>query len=289
MAYPSTVNAFSNPLPTDRLNSPSHSSVETAQNTGLTEVMTFVGTEASTVGTLFYDIRSANSNGGGHVQAANKGGTGQTTFNKGDLLVGQSSSVLVRLAGGIDGQILQSNSSTASGINWAVSPTNKIAISGATSILQGPAILMQENSILSVSVPASTLGTNNAVRARLFVNNFLYGTSSVLVKAQYGNNTISSLILATDGYVGGGGSRTGYFELNLTGNQSTSVQTGSLGVNFGVGFIPQASVLIAYAPGASSVEGTAANTLGITIRYSSVVGGDNAALSTNGYVVEKIS
>lgn len=128
MAYPSTLSSFTNPNPSDRLNSPSHSGIETAQNTGLSEIQAFVGTLSSTAGTLMYDIRAAASDGGGHIQSANKGGTGQTQYNKGDILVAMSSSVLSKLAVGTDGQVLTSDSSQSTGIKWGagVTPTVRV-------------------------------------------------------------------------------------------------------------------------------------------------------------------
>src|SRR3990167_4965504 len=100
MPWPSTLSSFTDPVPADKLSTTPHSSIETAQNTGLKEVQAFVGTLSSNVGTLIYDIRAAGSDGGGHVQVANKGGTGQTAYTKGDLLVASSSSVLTKLAVG---------------------------------------------------------------------------------------------------------------------------------------------------------------------------------------------
>lgn len=118
MPYPSTLGIFTDPTAGDRLNSPSHSSIETAQNTGLEEIQAFVGTESSAIGTIFYDVRAAASDGGGHVQSANKGGTGQTSFTKGDLLVATSSSVLSKLAAGADGLALVADSSVAAGVAY---------------------------------------------------------------------------------------------------------------------------------------------------------------------------
>ncbi len=122
--YPSTISAFTNPSSSDKLSTSPHSSIETAQNTDLIAIETFVGTLSSNVGTLVYDIRASASNGGGHVQTANKGGTGQTTFNKGDILVATSSSVLTKLAvSGNDNDILAVNSSVATGVNWTPGAT----------------------------------------------------------------------------------------------------------------------------------------------------------------------
>lgn len=119
MSYPSTVSSFTNPSASDKLNSPSHSSIETAQNTGLTEIQTFVGTLSSVQGTLMYDVRAAASDGGGHVQGVNKGGTGLTSYTKGDLLVATSSSVLAKLSVGQDNLVLTADSNQQAGIRWS--------------------------------------------------------------------------------------------------------------------------------------------------------------------------
>ena len=118
MPYPSTLSTFTDPSPSDRLSTTPHSSIESAQNTGIEELQAFVGTESSAVGTLFYDVRGAGSNGGGHVQTANKGGTGQTSYTKGDILVATSSSVLAKLGVGTNGQVPTADSDAAAGISW---------------------------------------------------------------------------------------------------------------------------------------------------------------------------
>lgn len=121
MPFPSTLSTFVRPSATDRLNSPSHSALHNTVSSALGQVEAVIGVDgvSSIVGTMMYNLRSPASDGGGHVQAANKGGTGQTTFAKGDILVASSSSVLSKLAVGIDGQGLISNSSMASGVQWA--------------------------------------------------------------------------------------------------------------------------------------------------------------------------
>lgn len=77
-------------------------------------------------------MRSANSDGGGHVQTASKGGTGQTTFTKGDLLVASSSSVLTKLAVGADGLALLADATQATGIKWG--GVTAISVSSTTAI-----------------------------------------------------------------------------------------------------------------------------------------------------------
>lgn len=117
--FPSALSTISSPQATDNLNSPSHSSIESSQNNAITQLETFVGTLSSAQGTLIYDIRAAASDGGGHVQAANKGGTGQIAFTKGDVLVAQSSSVISKLAIGSNNQVLTADSNQSTGVKWA--------------------------------------------------------------------------------------------------------------------------------------------------------------------------
>lgn len=121
MPFPSVLNTFNQVTATDRLNNPSHSALHNSISSAIGQVETVIGVEGanSVVGTLQYLIKSPASDGGGHVQSANKGGTGQTSFNKGDILVAQSSSVLTKLAVGTNGRFLTADSTQATGISWA--------------------------------------------------------------------------------------------------------------------------------------------------------------------------
>ncbi len=125
--YPSVLTTFSYPNATDKLNAPSHSSIEGAQSSAIGQLETVIGVEGATsvVGTLQYLIKSSDSDGGGHVQTAVLGGTGQTTFTKGDVFVATSASVISKLAiTATDGFALVSDSSVAAGIKWGV-PNNE--------------------------------------------------------------------------------------------------------------------------------------------------------------------
>lgn len=287
MPYPSTITTFTNPLPTDRLNSPSHSSIETAQNTGLTELQTFVGTLASTAGTLIYDIRSANSDGGGHVQAVNKGGTGQTSYTKGDILIASSSSVLAKFAVGLDGQQTRFNSSTATG--WEVftpaTTGNKIASSG--SLVTVGTSTVAEQSIFSVTVPGSVLGTSNAIRATTFVSAFFNNTTtSVLLRTNYGATAVASTLLIDNT----GGNIKGTIVSDILANNSTTAQRGVMNLDFKNDFNrPGTSVygVNTFTHGTGAIDSSANQILGMTVRFS---GSDASnAITIVGYEVEKIT
>lgn len=143
MAFPSTISSFPRPTSSDRLDSPSHSDLHNQVSSALAQVETFIGTTSSAVGTLMYDIRSADSNGGGHVQSANKGGTGQTTYTKGDILVASSSSVLSKLAvSSVQGYALITDSTAVAGVKWGLPGNTPVvrtyvasAVTGGSSLL----------------------------------------------------------------------------------------------------------------------------------------------------------
>lgn len=120
--YPSTFSAFNRPAAGDKLNSPSHAALHNTVSSAVGQLEAVIGLAgaSSTIGTLIGDLRSPGSDGGGHVQTASKGGTGQTSFTKGDLLVASSASVLTKLAVGTAGQALIVDSAQPTGVKWGV-------------------------------------------------------------------------------------------------------------------------------------------------------------------------
>lgn len=137
MAFPSVLQAFTRPNTTDRLNNPSHSALHNTVSSALGQVEAVIGVDGATsiVGTMMYDLRSPASSGGGHVQTANKGGTGQTSYTKGDMLIAQSSSVLSKLAVGTNTYLLSADSTQATGVKWVVSNASTLGIGYPTSLL----------------------------------------------------------------------------------------------------------------------------------------------------------
>lgn len=126
MPFPSVLSSFPIPTASSRLNSPSHSALHNQVSSALGQVEAVIGVEGtnSVVGTLEYLIKSPGSSGGGHIQGAAFGGTGQTTFNQGDILVAQSASVLSKLAvSPTQGYALVVDNTQPVGIKWGV-PNN---------------------------------------------------------------------------------------------------------------------------------------------------------------------
>lgn len=294
MPYPSTLSTFVDPVPTDRLSTTPHSSIETAQNNGLRELQAFIGTTSSAVGTLMYDIRGANSNGGGHVQTANKGGTGQTSYTKGDILVATSASVLTKLAvSANDGDILTINSSVAAGLGWATPGTtfsNKIAVSATAQSFGSSVAANSETSIFSVAIPGSALGVSNAIKATVFISSILANlgnAGSVVLAFKYGANTVGSVALG--GLIAG--PAPGKIEYFLLANSSSVLQRGNAYVNLGVPFNRLGpainSIVSTYVTGTSSINSSGSQNLEVSVRFQD--NSNDNHMDINGYVIEKIA
>lgn len=190
--FPSILSTFTNPLPTQFLNSPSHSSIESAQNNAIAQLENVIGVEgsSSTVGSLEYLIKSPASNGGGHVQTAVTGGTGQTNYIKGDMLVAQSPSVFSKLAVGSNGLVLVADSNQATGVRW-----------GSGGI---PTVRMYTNASVLTWTKPSTLGY-------------------IIVTAIGGGGSGGGTTATTS--AGGGGGGGGYAQIKIiASNLGTNVQ-----------------------------------------------------------------
>lgn len=287
--FPSILNTFNIVNLTDRLNNPSHSTLHNSVGSVLTQVETVIGVDGvnSVVGTMMYDLRSPASKGGGHVQGAAFGGTGQTSFIKGDLLIATSASVISKLAIGADNQVLVASSVTSTGVVWATPNTTKITTN--TSILT--IFASPETSIITVTIPGSTLGINNAIRATAYINNYrAAGSSSVVLKAIYAGGTVASVIIRNTATTASA-STFGTIEYTLFANNSASLQRGMLKVNiYGVKDDPATNSsslsVFMYDRNISSVESTLNQSFGIVSKGST--NNTTSLYDVDGVIVEKI-
>lgn len=288
MTYSSTFSTFTRPNPSDRLNNPSHSALHNATSSAVGQLEAVVGLagDSSVLGTVIGDLRSPNSNGGGHVQTANKGGTGQTTYTKGDLLVATSSSVLSKLAVGTDGQALIADSTQAAGVKYAAF-LPKIIASVISSTLQAS---VTETSIFSVPIPASTLGNSNVVVATLYLSraDSAAGTASVMLRGTYGGARVASVLLTTLPESGTGTS-TGVVNMTLLGQGASNSQRMILNADIRTPY-PAGITSVVSRQGintASVVSGGVAN-IGMTAQWSTG-GSNNNALTYDSVIIQSIT
>lgn len=282
MAFPSTLSTFNRPTPTDKLNNPSHSALHNTVSSALGQVEAVIGSSVQAIGTLMYDIRNPASGGGGHVQTAALGGTGITSFTKGDLLVAQSNSVLTKLAVGNDGQVLQALSTQPTGVYWATPPGNKIIATVNQTPLSVNASSATQT-IFTGTIPGSTLGATGAIRFTGEIRNLLMQDTLKIVTT-YGGTSVGSVLLANlsasvlsgtiEGAIVGRNTdnQSGYFNFNAAVNKINTAGT--------------APVLHAYSFNDwGPVDSSANQTLAVTFQF-----GNTSANSVYGgiFLVEKI-
>lgn len=104
---------------------------------------------------------------------ATKGGTGNTTFTKGDLLAASSSTALSKLGVGTNGQVLRANNAAATGLEWGadyVGTVTSVSGSGAITVTDGtttPAISVASasTSVAGVVQLSDSTGTTSSTVA----------------------------------------------------------------------------------------------------------------------------
>lgn len=269
MAFPSTLSTFNRPVATDRLNSPSHSALHNTVSSALGQVEAVVGVrgDSSVVGTINTAIFSPGSNGGGHIQTAVLGGTGQTTFTKGDILVAQSASVLARLAVGTNNQILTVDSTQSVGLKW-IPKTGRVYSSVLSSVLLNTA---NETSIFSTTLTGSTLGSNGIIKTQIYAQ--FPGASmppgaSLMFTASYGGTGIASVLFFPT--YGGNGSIAGVIQSVTMTTGSPNLQNTTIYTNFTNNSIigGNSNALAKYGNNFSSVISDQNQTFGVTAKWS---------------------
>lgn len=281
--YPSTFSAFNRPTSTDRLNNPSHSALHNTQSSAIGQLEAVIGlATSSTLGSLMYDIRSPDSNGGGHIQTANKGGTGQVTYTKGDLLVASSPSVLTKLAvGGTTGDSLRVDPTSPVGVSWGNPTGNKLVVSPVSSSVVSTT---DETVLFAASIIGSVLGVSNAIKFSGYLSKLTISNDTLTIRTKYGPNTISSMTTGANGPIifDSQGLITG----TIVANASSVLQKGFgqlYTTNMGMGV--SSSIISTAAYGTSSVQSTAPQDLVVTAQWSATRG----SIVGQMFVVERIA
>lgn len=244
------------------------------------------------VGSLQYLIKSPASNGGGHVQGAAFGGTGQTTYSKGNILVASSASILSKLSVGPDGSSPIADSGTAVGIRWGGGVTGLGASGSVVTIKNTTA----ESSLFSVVVPGSTLGTNGTVKGTAFITNLGRGgsTDNVTIRAIYGNTVLASTNISMVSI--DSSSTLGTISNTIISRGSASLQRGILEVNWRrpklvIAAATNSSIIAAYdfVVGSGTEDSSAAKPMGITTQFASNGVSDDLFIESSGYTTERIT
>ena len=167
---------------------------------------------------------------------ATKGGTGNTTYTKGDLLAASSSTALSKLGVGTNGQVLRANSSAATGLEWGpdyVGTVTSVTGSGAISVTDGtttPAISVASASTSTagvVQLSDSTGTTSSALAATSTAVKSAYDlANAALPKA--GGTVTGNINLDTNVSLVFEGTTADGFETTLSATDPTADRTISL-------------------------------------------------------------
>jgi hypothetical protein len=140
--------------------------------------------------------------------ATSQGGTGLSTYTKGDLIVAESASLLSRLGVGANGRVLRANSTTSTGLEWGidyVGTVTSVSASGALSVTNG------------TTTPALTVASaSTTVQGVVQLTNSTSTTSSSL--AATATAVKSAFDLAHSALQRTGGTITGELNIGQTGS-----------------------------------------------------------------------
>ena len=226
---------------------------QTAANVGFTPAGTIAATNVQTaIEEVATEAANATNLTSGTV-AVGRGGTGVTSYTKGDLLAASASTTLNKLGVGTNGQVLRANSSTATGLEWGadfVGTVTSVSGSGAISVANGtttPAISVASASTSTagvVQLSDSTTTTSSTVAATSTAVKSAYDLAdAALPKA--GGTVTGNINLDTNVSLVFEGTTADGFETTLSATDPTDDRTISLPNSSGT--IALTSDLSAYA------------------------------------------
>jgi hypothetical protein len=180
---------------------------QTASNIGFTPAGSVGSTTVQgAIEEVSSECRNADNITSGTLVAA-RGGTGQTSYTKGDLLAASGASALSKLGVGTNGQVLRANSATATGLEWGADYLGTV-----TSVTSATAALTVAT---GTTTPALTLrSASTTVNGIVQLTDSTATTSSVL--AATATAVKSAYDLANAALPKAGGVMTGELQLGAT-------------------------------------------------------------------------
>lgn len=195
---------------------------------------------------------------------------------KGDMMAASAANVPARLVVGADDFALIADSAQSTGVKWAA--RSRVLARNVTAVTV--ANTTDETNLISVSVPANSLGTGNVIKGVLYITN-LQGISNadLYFRLKYGATTIG-LVEARD--LASSAVFTGKIEFELIAN-GAAAQAGVIFVRLdrngsGLQFVDSLSLLdtselnaiggATMAVGTAAEDSTAAKTLSVTADWS---------------------
>lgn len=153
------------------------------------------------------ECRNADNITSGTLVVA-RGGTGFSSYAKGDLIAASGASTLAKLGVGVNGQILRANSATSTGLEWGTDYVGTVTNVTGT----GAVVVVNGTTTPSISVNAATTAASGIVQ----LSDSVSTTSSVLAATPTAVKTAYDL--ANNALPKAGGTITGELLIGVTGS-----------------------------------------------------------------------
>lgn len=193
---------------------------------------------------------------------------------QGDTII-RDGSGFTRLAAGTANQYLQTQGASSNPV-WA-SASHKIAVVTTNVVVQSSTT---ETDLISVSIPANTLGTNNAIRARLYISDLRAATSETMTfRSKYGSTTMVTMALT----VNITSTIHGWLEFMLYGDGATNVQEAHVLLDVGLNAVSAGATVTQIRNtqvGTAAEDSTGALTLAVSAQHSNSSSTDTVTLQS---------
>lgn len=195
-----------------------------------------------------------------------------------DMYYRNASAVLTRLANGTTGQVL--TATTGAAPSWGTpAGVSKIGIAYTNVTVSNTTT---ETTLVSVSIPANTLGSANGVRARLVISAArTEGVSTCTIRVKYGSTTLTTTVADLGDVI-----MMGYIDVTLIATGATNTQEISTVVDLGTSSA-NSTLWRDVATGTAAEDSTGALNLVVTAQFSTADAADTMTMSHA--VIERIA